>query len=182
MHRHFVLFGFSIQLLLAVGCSEAHSEACVSHTIGACRCPGLPPGTMQCVDGLFRPCLCPEPCDRPSFGDSCTCRYDLGAGRRGRKVCQEDLYWSPCSCETFGPTPCTLGQRAPCQCATGSASWATGWATCGDDGVYEACDCVEPDGGWPCRPQTCEELEVLCGPASDGCGGTLDCGPCVVRM
>ena len=30
----------------------------------------------------------------------------------------------------------------------------------------------------PCAPTTCSELGLSCGPASDGCGGTLDCGMC----
>jgi hypothetical protein len=30
----------------------------------------------------------------------------------------------------------------------------------------------------PCVPTTCEALGFICGPASDGCGGTLQCGTC----
>lgn len=29
-----------------------------------------------------------------------------------------------------------------------------------------------------CTPMTCQELGKNCGPVSDGCGGTLDCGTC----
>ncbi|MFT4039177.1 MAG: hypothetical protein QM692_13405 [Thermomicrobiales bacterium] len=29
-----------------------------------------------------------------------------------------------------------------------------------------------------CTPTTCAALGVICGPASDGCGGTLQCGGC----
>lgn len=35
----------------------------------------------------------------------------------------------------------------------------------------------EPDAG-ACTPTTCAELGFACGPAADGCGGRLDCGPC----
>jgi hypothetical protein len=34
------------------------------------------------------------------------------------------------------------------------------------------------DGGGACVPTTCADQNVRCGGASDGCGGTLDCGPC----
>jgi hypothetical protein len=39
-----------------------------------------------------------------------------------------------------------------------------------------------PDDAVPdpdlCTPGTCESLGLQCGPADDGCGGPLDCGPC----
>lgn len=48
--------------------------------------------------------------------------------------------------------------------------------TCGGGGVYDRCG----EGGWTCQPL---ELSVVCpagacGPASDGCGGQIDCGGC----
>lgn len=33
-------------------------------------------------------------------------------------------------------------------------------------------------GGGPCVAKTCEDLAAECGKASDGCGGTLQCGDC----
>ena len=35
-----------------------------------------------------------------------------------------------------------------------------------------------PDGGPLCTPRTCANLGFDCGPASDGCGGVLQCGIC----
>ena len=35
-----------------------------------------------------------------------------------------------------------------------------------------------PDGGPICNAQTCQNLGFNCGPAGDGCGGTLQCGIC----
>ncbi|HEY3816315.1 MAG TPA: hypothetical protein VGL81_04040 [Polyangiaceae bacterium] len=35
-----------------------------------------------------------------------------------------------------------------------------------------------PDGGPLCTPRTCATLGFDCGPASDGCGGVLQCGIC----
>jgi hypothetical protein len=34
------------------------------------------------------------------------------------------------------------------------------------------------DGAGPCEPQTCEDQNFECGPADDGCGGTILCGTC----
>jgi hypothetical protein len=34
-----------------------------------------------------------------------------------------------------------------------------------------------PDGGNICKPVTCAQLGYNCGPAGDGCGGQLNCGP-----
>jgi hypothetical protein len=33
-------------------------------------------------------------------------------------------------------------------------------------------------GGGSCTPLTCKKLGYTCGPAGDGCGGSLDCGSC----
>ena len=33
-------------------------------------------------------------------------------------------------------------------------------------------------GGTLCKPTTCADLHISCGPAGDGCGGTLQCGNC----
>jgi hypothetical protein len=35
-----------------------------------------------------------------------------------------------------------------------------------------------PDGGVLCTPRTCQDLGFNCGPAGDGCNGTLQCGIC----
>ena len=48
--------------------------------------------------------------------------------------------------------------------------------TCGGGGV--AGQCGYPDGG-SCKPETCAQLGINCGPAGDGCGNQLDCGTCI---
>ncbi len=35
-----------------------------------------------------------------------------------------------------------------------------------------------PDGAPLCTPETCQSLNIDCGPAGDGCGGVLFCGSC----
>ena len=47
--------------------------------------------------------------------------------------------------------------------------------TCGGGGVTGQCGYV--DGG-SCKPKTCKDLKLECGPAGDGCGHLLDCGTC----
>jgi hypothetical protein len=48
-------------------------------------------------------------------------------------------------------------------------------ATCGGGGVPGQCG--SPDGG-SCKPMTCGDQGIECGPAVDGCGNLLDCGMC----
>ncbi len=160
-----------------VGCEAAHSEACVPNTYAWCRCEAGLVGTMVCETGVYAACRCPEPCPRPDVGAGagCTCAVDTGLGDEGSWYCEEDFHYGPCTCERV-PRLCAVGQRAPCACASGG----TGWATCGSAGVYDACECIEPDGGFPdaCRPLTCDDFDPMCGPRSDGCGVTLDCGAC----
>ncbi len=50
------------------------------------------------------------------------------------------------------------------------------------DASVGAVDAASPaDGPVPdaCVPATCQSLGALCGPAADGCGGSLECGRCL---
>jgi hypothetical protein len=49
---------------------------------------------------------------------------------------------------------------------------------CGDDGKCHQGLIIENDAGVGCVRQTCAELGRNCGPAPDGCDGTLNCGSC----
>jgi hypothetical protein len=42
--------------------------------------------------------------------------------------------------------------------------------------LFDMTSCITPPP--PCVPVTCAQQGITCGPAGDGCGGTLDCGPC----
>jgi hypothetical protein len=46
--------------------------------------------------------------------------------------------------------------------------------------IFDLSSCIKPDVPPPqmCTPKTCDEVGVSCGPAADGCGGTLNCGTC----
>ncbi len=48
---------------------------------------------------------------------------------------------------------------------------------CGVGGQANVCGNITPDGG-TCTPKTCAQQNINCGPAGDGCGGTLSCGTC----
>jgi hypothetical protein len=43
--------------------------------------------------------------------------------------------------------------------------------------LFDLTACVQPYTP-VCTPRTCAQDGVMCGPAGDGCGGLLDCGPC----
>jgi hypothetical protein len=47
--------------------------------------------------------------------------------------------------------------------------------SCGGDGTHGVCG---HSGAGACVPKTCLGLNYNCGPASDGCGGLLQCGTC----
>jgi hypothetical protein len=65
--------------------------------------------------------------------------------------------------------------------ATGGSSGAAGGNATGGSGGSSGSAGASGSGGTgveACAPKTCGELGYHCGSASDGCGGTLDCGPC----
>lgn len=50
---------------------------------------------------------------------------------------------------------------------------------CGGGGFARCGTGITPDGGAPCTPKTCADLNYNCGAAGDGCGGALQCGTCL---
>jgi hypothetical protein len=44
--------------------------------------------------------------------------------------------------------------------------------------IWDLSSCVNPPTPPICRPHSCGDQHVGCGPAGDGCGQLLDCGPC----
>lgn len=44
--------------------------------------------------------------------------------------------------------------------------------------LFDLGSCLTPDVPPPCEPFTCEQLELECGPAADGCNGIIQCGDC----
>jgi hypothetical protein len=44
--------------------------------------------------------------------------------------------------------------------------------------IWDLAACPAPPASPTCTPATCKSLGYTCGPAGDGCGGTLQCGTC----
>ncbi|HUB05856.1 MAG TPA: IgGFc-binding protein [Myxococcales bacterium] len=111
---------------------------------------------------------------------SCTAPETCGGGGTP-SVCGGHAGCVPRTCADAGAScgPIADGCGNLVQCGSCTAP-----ATCGGAGVPNVCGKsgevdgghLLPDGG--CAPLTCEALNVSCGPAGDGCGGTLDCGGC----
>jgi hypothetical protein len=69
-----------------------------------------------------------------------------------------------------GPAGDGCGNLIDCGTCTGSQ-------TCGGGGIPAHCG-APPDSGGPCAAQTCQQQNINCGPAGDGCGNALSCGAC----
>jgi hypothetical protein len=68
----------------------------------------------------------------------------------------------------------SLGQYFPDECAAGPT---TAQEKLLEFMIFDLSSCVTPDVP-VCTPKTCAQLGIKCGPAGDGCGGTLACGVC----
>jgi hypothetical protein len=69
-----------------------------------------------------------------------------------------------------GPAGDGCGNQIPNGCGP-----CTNGQTCGGGGVRGQCGA--PDAG-ACSPVSCADQNLACGPAGDGCGGSLSCGTC----
>jgi hypothetical protein len=99
----------------------------------------------------------------------------------------EYLIWDLASCVPGPPAPPTCTPLTCAQQNIGCGPAGDGCGnmlncgpctppqTCGGGGVPDQCGST--DGG-SCTPQTCAQQNIGCGPAGDGCGNMLDCGPC----
>jgi hypothetical protein len=115
-------------------------------------------------------------------GDGCgdqidcgTCTSPLtcgGGGIHGQCGEPEGGACTPLTCGAQGIAcgPAGDGCGGTLQCGT-----CSGGQTCGGGGVPGQCG--QPDGG-SCSPVTCGQLHLSCGPAGDGCGNVIQCGPC----
>jgi hypothetical protein len=72
-----------------------------------------------------------------------------------------------------GPNGDGCGGLMQCgTCPIPEACGVGGFSECGGGGG------LGRDGGPLCKPRTCVDLGLNCGPAGDGCGGVLQCGIC----
>jgi hypothetical protein len=124
-------------------------------------------GLLQCG-----PCTAPETCGAGGFS-KCGLPPGIGADGGATSLC------TPTSCATRGYDcgPATDGCGGLLQCGACTAPMkcgAGGFSKCGLPAG------IGPDGGplVSCAPTTCVAHGYNCGPASDGCGGLLQCGAC----
>jgi len=59
-----------------------------------------------------------------------------------------------------------------------SASPMTGQEKALEYMIWDLASCVPPPPKPACTPLTCQQQNINCGPAGDGCGGLLNCGSC----
>ncbi len=107
---------------------------------------------------------------------SCTAPQTCGGGTKP-SVCGGDKGCVPTTCAAqkvdCGPIGDGCGNVLQCgNCENGQK--------CGVSGTPGVCATPEPapDAPNPCKPKTCSQLGIDCGPAGDGCGGKLACGGC----
>jgi hypothetical protein len=85
----------------------------------------------------------------------------------------------PKTCQTLGFNCGAAGDG--CGNLIASCGTCTAPAFCGGGG-FDTCGTTPtvpiPDSSIPCVPTTCQALGYNCGPASDLCGGLLQCGTC----
>jgi hypothetical protein len=110
------------------------------------------------------------------FVDCGTCAATQQCGVAGPGKCgtpassAEAGICTPKTCTSLGINcgPAGDGCGNLLDCNVGSGCVAP--QTCGGGGVPSVCG-----GSSACVPKTCTQLGATCGPAGDGCGGTLDC-------
>lgn len=88
-------------------------------------------------------------------------------------------------CDGNCPASCNDGNACTRDMLRGAASTCNAQCTyeninvCqGGDGCCPAGCSNANDSDCSCTPATCQQLGIQCGPASNGCGGTLQCGTC----
>ncbi len=116
-----------------------------------------------------------------SFPDECTT-----SPMSAQEKALEYAIWDLASCVPGAPPPqCTpttcSAQHLNCGPAGDgcgnqlNCGTCTPPQTCGGGGQFGQCG--SSDGGH-CVPQTCAQQNIGCGPAGDGCGNAIQCGPC----
>ncbi len=117
-------------------------------------------------------------------GDGCggaldcgTCAAPASCGGGGTpSTCGGTSACIPKTCAQLGATcgPAGDGCGGALNCGTCAAP-----TFCGGGGTPSTCGGgISADAGSTCVPKTCAQRGITCGPAGDGCGGSLSCGGC----
>jgi hypothetical protein len=152
-------------------------EQCVD---GECTVPGGECTPLTCADYDANDGLCGEVPD--GCGDTLDCDFSCaedeicGAqepGKCGTAMCE------PVSCETaLAMLPTGYCGFVPDGCGgeiMGCATACSNGDTCGGGGTPDVCG----QGSGSCTPRTVADCgSTNCGPISDGCGDTVNCGTC----
>jgi hypothetical protein len=160
-------------LLTCASCPSGQTcqfNVCVSPDGGACTpltCSNFPSTTCgEQGDGCGGHTANCNPCTPPA-----TCG---GGGTPNQCGYPDSGACTPLTCAAFPSTAC--GPQADgCGGVTAFCNPCTAPATCGGGGVADQCG--YPDAG-SCVPQTCQQQNIGCGPAGDGCGNVIQCGNC----
>ena len=137
-------------------------------------------GGATCIDGQCKACtpltVCPTGVTCGDVPDGCGGILSCG-NCASTSACINGTCSAGCTPATSCPPGITCGVSAngcggTITCGTGSCAAGL---TCGGGGVTGACGAGDAD---TCNPFTCGGLGLSCGPAGDGCGGTLNCGDC----
>jgi hypothetical protein len=119
-------------------------------------------------------------------GDGCGNAIDCGSCINPGETCGGGGSASVCGNSTCVPKTCAAYPGANCGKV---ADGCGGVVDCGTCPVGQVCGGGLPDGGpgkhnvcgfSSCTPQTCAAVGAQCGSIGDGCGGQLECGPCLV--
>jgi hypothetical protein len=142
----------------------------------------------SCVPGPPPPQCTPLTCAQQNIncgpaGDGCGNQIACGNCPAGQTCGGGGVYGQCGSVDGGNCTPQTCAQQG-IQCGPAgdgcgnqlACGPCTPPATCGGGGIHGVCGYV--DGG-SCSPRTCGAQGIQCGPAGDGCGGLLQCGPCI---
>jgi hypothetical protein len=153
----------------------ANGECVPSTCAGRCTRDNDCPDLRNCVCDRAQGTCCARKCDGKVCGsDGCggTCENLCPPNT----VCNGDGTACLCNAQSCRNGCCSNGLGNPGTCEAGNTNPACGrpGQSCQTCTGREQCvnqQCV-------CFPLTCDDLESVCGTASDGCGGTLECGTC----
>ncbi len=171
---------------LGYECGLAGDGCGGSLSCGVCTVPGETCGSGGVPGKCGGPKCTPQTCASTStmcgwIGDGCGGKSYCGdcvapdicggggvAGKCGSPKC------TPRTCAATSTTCGWIGDG--CGGKTFCGDCLTAGETCGGSGLAGVCG---KPGTTPCKPRTCVELGLACGPGGDGCGNLIDCGVCV---
>src|SRR5262249_18195000 len=142
---------------------------------------GTCPTGESCVNGACVGCQ-KQTCQ--SQGITCGAAGDGCGGviANGCGTCQAGQSCINGTCQTTTCTKVTCDQLG-LHCGL-AGDGCGGTQNCGDCNPPQTCGgggtpgvCGQSDANL-CKPLTCKSQGIQCGPAGDGCGNLLDCGPC----